>query len=142
MLNSEVPCVWYLIGRIVKTYDYINHVVITLPLSVYEDTWTHSPLSLLCITMILRVRRNFFKLLLSPIVVSEPDLCEDVICTSRTQVSCGRYKSYCLPACHTLVRRYCAMKRSGPTLRVCLRETGFTAVLCTQVTSGCQFLQL
>ena len=48
------------IGRIVKTYDYINRVVITLPLSVYEGTWTHSPLSLLCITMILFVRRNFF----------------------------------------------------------------------------------
>ena len=29
-----------LIGRIVKTYDYINRVVITLPLSVYEGTWT------------------------------------------------------------------------------------------------------
>ena len=43
-----------------KTYDYINRVVLTLPLSVYEGTWTHSPLSLLCITMILRVRRNFF----------------------------------------------------------------------------------
>ena len=26
MQNSEVPCVRYLIGRIVKTYDYINHV--------------------------------------------------------------------------------------------------------------------
>ena len=38
--NSEVPCVWYLIGRIVKTYDYINRVVLTLPLSVYEGTWT------------------------------------------------------------------------------------------------------
>ena len=38
------------IGRIVKTYDYINRVVLTLPLSVYEGTWTHSPLSLLCIT--------------------------------------------------------------------------------------------
>ena len=25
---------------IVKTYDYINRVVITLPLSVYEGTWT------------------------------------------------------------------------------------------------------
>ena len=23
-----------------KTYDYINRVVITLPLSVYEGTWT------------------------------------------------------------------------------------------------------
>ena len=48
------------IGRIVKTHDYINRVVIMLPLSDlqgYEDTL---PLSLLCITMILRVRRNFF----------------------------------------------------------------------------------
>ena len=44
MLNSEVPCVRYLIGRIVKTYDYINRVVLTLLLSVYEGTWTHSPL--------------------------------------------------------------------------------------------------
>ena len=23
-----------------KTYDYINHIVITLPLMVYEGTWT------------------------------------------------------------------------------------------------------
>ena len=28
------------IGRIVKTYDYINRVVLTLPLSVYEGTRT------------------------------------------------------------------------------------------------------
>ena len=60
------------IGRIVKTYDYINRVVLTLPLSVYEGTWTHSPLSLLCITMILCVRRKFLKLLRSPTVESEP----------------------------------------------------------------------
>ena len=32
----------------------------------------HSPLSLLCITMILRVRRNFLKLLRFPTVASEP----------------------------------------------------------------------
>ena len=57
MLNSEVPCVWYLIGWIMKMY-YINRVVLTLPLSVYEGTWTHSPRSLLCITMILRVCRK------------------------------------------------------------------------------------
>ena len=31
------------IGRIVKMYDYINRIVLTLPLSVYEGTWTHSP---------------------------------------------------------------------------------------------------
>ena len=60
--NSEVPCFWCLIGRAMKTYDYINRIVLTLPLSVYEGTWTHSPLSLLCITMILRVRRNFFEI--------------------------------------------------------------------------------
>ena len=40
VLNSEVPCVRYLIGRIVKTYDYINRVVLMLLLSVYEGTWT------------------------------------------------------------------------------------------------------
>ena len=40
VLNSEVSCVRYLIGRIVKTYDYINRVVITLLLSVYEGMWT------------------------------------------------------------------------------------------------------
>ena len=40
MLNSEVPYVRYLNDRIVKTYDYINRVVLTLPLSVYEGTWT------------------------------------------------------------------------------------------------------
>ena len=28
------------IGRTVKTYDYINRVVITLQLTVYEGTWT------------------------------------------------------------------------------------------------------
>ena len=49
-----------------KTYDYINRVVLTLPLSVYEGTWTHSPLSLLCITMILCVRRIFFEIATFP----------------------------------------------------------------------------
>ena len=49
-----------------KTYDYINRVVLTLPLSVYEGTWTHSPLSLLCITMILCVRRKFFEITTLP----------------------------------------------------------------------------
>ena len=66
MQNSEVSYIRCLIGRIVKTYDYINRVVLTLPLSVYEGTWTHSPLSLLCITMILRVRRNFFEITMFP----------------------------------------------------------------------------
>ena len=52
--------------RSVKTYDFINRVVLTLPLSVYEGTWTHSTLSLLCITMILRVRKNFFEITTFP----------------------------------------------------------------------------
>ena len=47
-------------------YDYINRVVLTLPLSVYEGTWTHSPLSLLCITMIMCVRRKFFEITMFP----------------------------------------------------------------------------
>ena len=43
--NSEVLYVRYLIGWIVKTFDYINLVNLTLPLSVYEGTWTSlSPL--------------------------------------------------------------------------------------------------
>ena len=31
------------IGWIVKTFDYINRVNLTISLSVYEGTWTHSP---------------------------------------------------------------------------------------------------
>src|SRR3954467_10439639 len=102
----------------------------TLPSRSYASPW-----SCVCVGI-------FFEILRSQQWHQSQVLCVDVICTSRTQVSCGRYKSYCLPACHTLVRRYCWMKRPGPTLRVRLRETGSTAVFCTQVASGCQFLQL
>ena len=49
-----------------KTYDYINRVVIMLPLTVYEGTWTTFSPSLLCITMILRVRRIFFEITAFP----------------------------------------------------------------------------
>ena len=66
VLNSGCRTFGTWIGRIVKTYDYINRVVLTLPLSVYEGMWTHSPLSLLCITMILHVRRNFFEITTFP----------------------------------------------------------------------------
>ena len=31
------------IGWITKMFDYINRVNLTLPLLVYEGTWTHSP---------------------------------------------------------------------------------------------------
>ena len=38
MLTSEVPYIQYKIGWIVKTFDYINRVNLTLPLLVYEGT--------------------------------------------------------------------------------------------------------
>ena len=57
---------------IMKKFDYINRVIETLPLSVYEGTWTHSPLSLLCITMILRVRRKFFEITTFPNIDCPP----------------------------------------------------------------------
>ena len=60
-----------------KTYDYINRVLITLPLTVYEGTWTTLSLLLLCITMILRVHRKILKLLRSPTVeaaLQEPEV--------------------------------------------------------------------
>ena len=50
MLNAEVSYIRYLIGWIAKKFDYINRVIEMLPLLVYEGTWTHSPLPLLCIT--------------------------------------------------------------------------------------------
>ena len=43
VLKSEVVYVWYLIGWITKTFDYINCINLTLPLVVYEGTWTQSP---------------------------------------------------------------------------------------------------
>ena len=44
----------------------LNQPYQTLPLLVYEGTWTHSRLSLLCITMILHVRRIFFEITMFP----------------------------------------------------------------------------
>ena len=43
VLNSEMPYVRCLIGCFAKMFDYINRVNLTLPHSVYEGTWTHSP---------------------------------------------------------------------------------------------------
>ena len=93
--------------------------------------------------MILRVRRNFFEITTFPnsgirarfyalmlyARVEHKELLGDTSHTAYQQRL-------------TLIQRYCWMKRPGPTLRVRLHETGFTAVLCTQVTSGCLFLQL
>ena len=65
--NSKVSCFWCLIGRAVKTYDYINRVVLMLPLTVYEGTWTNTlPSRCYIITMILRVRRKFFEITTFP----------------------------------------------------------------------------
>ena len=47
---AEVPCVQYLIGWIVKTFDYINHVTKRFR---FRSTRVHGhtlPLSLLCIS--------------------------------------------------------------------------------------------
>ena len=137
-----MPCVRYLIGRIVKTYDYFLYVASMLPLRSTRVRRQHSPLSLLCITMILHVRRKNLKLLRSPPVVSEPGLCVDVICTSRTQRVVGDNSHTAYRQRLILIRRYCWMKRSGPTLHDHVHETGSTDVLRTQVASGCQFLQL
>ena len=49
-----------------KTYDYINRIFITLLLNDLRGYVDDSPLSLLCITMILRVCRNFFEITAFP----------------------------------------------------------------------------
>ena len=54
------------IGRIGKTYNYFLYVASTLPLRSTRVRRQHSPLSLLCITMILRVRRKFFEITTFP----------------------------------------------------------------------------
>ena len=75
-----------------KTYDYINRVVITLPLSIYEATWTtlspliamlHLDRSCVCVGI-------FLKILRSPTVASEPGLCVDVIC-GYINIACRHY---------------------------------------------------
>ena len=143
MLNSEVPYVQYLDRsdrEDVRLHQPRCHNASAYGLRGYVDNTL--PSHCYAITMILHVCRNFFQITTFPNSGIRAWFYALMLCTSRTQVSCGRYKSYCLPACHTLVRRYCWMKQPGPTLRVRLRETGSTDVLCTQVAGGCQFLQL
>ena len=84
----------------------------------------------------------FFKLLRSPTVASEPGLCVDFICTSRTQRVVGDNSHTAYHQRLTLIRQYCLMKRPGPTLHDRIHETGSSDVLRTQVASGCLFLQL
>ena len=49
-----------------KVYDYINRVDKRFRFAIFKGMKIHSPLSLLCITMILRVRRNFFEITTFP----------------------------------------------------------------------------
>src|SRR4051812_13521524 len=49
-----------------KTYGYFLYVASTLPLRSTRVRRQHSPLSLLCITMIFRVRRKFFEITTFP----------------------------------------------------------------------------
>ena len=64
--NLEVPYVRCLIGRDEKKFDYINRVVKRFRFWSTRVRGQHSPLSLLCITMILRVRRKFFEITAFP----------------------------------------------------------------------------
>ena len=73
VLNSEVPYVWYLIGWIAKTFDYINRVNLTLLILVYEGTSTHSPplVAMQSVGIFLNCMLSF------PTVPSETGLCVD-----------------------------------------------------------------
>ena len=62
--NSEVPCFRCLIGRAVKMYDYSE--VSCFRFRSTRVRGQHSPLSLLCITMVLRVCRIFFEITTFP----------------------------------------------------------------------------
>ena len=52
VLNTEVPYVWYLDRLDREDVRLHQPRYQTLPLSVYKGTWTHSPLSFLCISYI------------------------------------------------------------------------------------------
>ena len=69
------------------------------------------------------------KLLRSPTVASEPGLCVDVICTSRTQRIVGDNSNTSYHQHLTLIHQYCWMKRPGPTLHDRVHETSSTNVL-------------
>ena len=64
--NSEVPYIRCLIGRNEKKFDYINRVFKRFRFRSMRVRGQTLPLSLLCITMILRVRRKFFEITTFP----------------------------------------------------------------------------
>ena len=65
----------------------------------------------------------------NPTVASEPGLCVDVLCMIRTQRVVGDNSHTAYHQRLTLIRRYCWMKWSGPTLHDHIHETGSTDVL-------------
>ena len=81
-----------------STYGLWGYVDNTLPSCCYASPW-----SCVCIGI-------FLKLLRSPTVASEPGLCVEVICMSRTQRSCGH--GYIHIACgHSLLGKRLAAAR-------------------------------
>ena len=64
--NSEVSYIRCLIGRTEKKFDYINRILKRFRFWSMRVCGHTLPLSLLCITMILRVRRNFFEITTFP----------------------------------------------------------------------------
>ena len=74
MLNAEVPSVRHsVIGDLDHgEYDSVIHVHWNASARDLQGYVDHTLPSLLCITMILRVRREILKLLRSPTVASEP----------------------------------------------------------------------
>ena len=86
VLNTEVRTFGARIGWIAKTFDYINCVTKCFRFRSMR-VCGHTLLSRCYASpsYILHDRRKILKLLRSPTVASEPGLCVDVICTSRTQ---------------------------------------------------------
>ena len=68
------------------------------------------------------------KLLRSQTVASEPGLCVDVICMSRTQRIVGDNSHTAYQQCLTLIRWFCWMKRPRLTLHDRIHETALVRV--------------
>ena len=62
-------------------------------------------------------------------MASDPGLCVDVLCMSRTQRVVGDNSHTTYHQRLTLIRRYCLMKRPGPTLHDRVHENGSTDML-------------
>ena len=128
---------------IVKTFDYINRVTERFRFrSMRVRRHTLPSLAMHHLDRSCVIVGFFFRLPRSPTVASEPGLCVDVICTSRTQRVVGDNIHTAYHQCLTLIQRCCWVKWPRLTLHDRVHETGSTDVLCTQVASGCLFLEL